>query len=113
VFSLKDKYTLNDILYSIELIYQYLNGISEQDFYNSQEKQDLVVHRLELIGEAAKRLSDEVIRNSRYIPWKEIKGMRDILIHQYDNILLEVVWTTVQKRIPVIEQQIKEMVSTS
>ncbi len=113
MLSLKDKNTLNDILYSIELIYQYLNGVSEQDFYNSQEKQDLVVHRLELIGEAAKRLSDDVMSNSRYIPWKEIKGMRDILIHQYDNILLEVVWTTVQKRIPVIEQQIKEMVSTS
>ena len=98
MISKKDRDYLNDILYSIEMIYEYSDGISKQDFYESQEKQDLIVHRLEIIGEAAKRLSDEVINNYPRVPWREIKGMRDVLIHQYDSILLEIVWETFKRK---------------
>lgn len=109
MISKKDRDYLNDILYSIEMIYEYSDGISKQDFYESQEKQDLIVHRLEIIGEAAKRLSDEVINNHPRVPWREIKGMRDVLIHQYDSILLEIVWETFKKKIPELEIEIKNI----
>jgi len=109
MISKKDRDYLNDILYSIEMIYEYSDGISKQDFYKSQEKQDLIVHRLEIIGEAAKRLSDEVINNYPRVPWREIKGMRDVLIHQYDSILLEIVWETFKNKIPELEIEIKNI----
>jgi uncharacterized protein with HEPN domain len=109
MISKKDRDYLNNILYSIEMIYKYSDGISKQDFYESQEKQDLIVHRLEIIGEAAKRLSDEVINNYPRVPWREIKGMRDVLIHQYDSILLEIVWETFKNKIPELEIEIKNI----
>ncbi len=91
------------------MLYRYTKELSEQEFYESQEKQDLAVHRLEIIGEASKRLSDNTININNNIPWKEMKGMRDILIHQYDNILLEIVWNTIKEEIPVIELEIKKV----
>lgn len=105
----KDRNHLQDILYSIELIYKYSKDVTKQDFFDSQEKQDLIVHRLEIIGEAAKRMSDEVTEKQKNIPWREIKGMRDVLIHQYDNILLEIVWETIKEKIPQLEIEIRNL----
>jgi len=109
MISKKDRSCLNDILESIELIYKYSEGVTKQNFYESQAKQDLIVHRLEIIGEAAKRISNKTITNYDSIPWREIKGMRDVLIHQYDNILLELVWETVKRKIPKLEFEIKNL----
>ncbi|MFW6270610.1 MAG: DUF86 domain-containing protein, partial [Bacillota bacterium] len=91
------------------LIHRYSEGLSKEDFYKNQEKQDVLIHRLEIMGEASKRLSDDIIDAFPEIPWKQIKGMRDVLIHQYDDIMLEIVWETVQKRIPEIEHNLRKI----
>lgn len=108
MISNKDLDALEDIIYCINLIYKYSEELSKEDFYNSQEKQDLLVHRLEILGEASKRLSKDITDVFTDIPWKQIKGMRDVLVHQYDDIMLEIVWETVQNRIPEIEHNIRE-----
>ena len=82
----RNKKALNDIIYCIDLINQYTAGISKYDFLNSQEKQDLVVHRLEILGEATKRLTQDFINKYSNINWSEMAKMRDVLIHQYDGI---------------------------
>ena len=105
----KDLDSLEDIIHCINLIYRYSEGLSKEEFYKNQEKQDVLIHRLEIMGEASKRLSDEIIDAFPDIPWKQIKGMRDVLIHQYDDIMLEIVWETVQKRIPEIEQDLRKI----
>jgi uncharacterized protein with HEPN domain len=73
---------LTHILESINLIEIYLRGVTEEYFYESIEKQDLVVRRLEIIGEAAKNLPDEFRKKHSDIPWKRMAGIRDIIIHQ-------------------------------
>ena len=104
----RDLSALEDILYSIKLLEKYSHDLSEDEFYQSQEKQDLIVHRLEIIGEASKRLSEKTINKYPEIPWKEMKGMRDVLIHQYDNIMLRTVWNVLNERIPEIKEKIVE-----
>ncbi|MGK7391298.1 MAG: HepT-like ribonuclease domain-containing protein [Candidatus Cyclobacteriaceae bacterium M2_1C_046] len=74
---------LNDILGSIERIEEYLDGINEEEFYQNSEKQDAVLRRLEIIGEAVKRVPDDIRDDYEKVPWRKIAGMRDIIVHEY------------------------------
>lgn len=105
----RDLKSLEDILFSIELIFKYINNVTKQDFYESQEKQDLVSYRLQVIGEAAKRISNDLTEKYPNLPWREMKGMRDILIHQYDKIIIEILWETVKDRLPEVESEIRRI----
>jgi uncharacterized protein with HEPN domain len=75
----------------------------------SPEKQDAVIRRLELIGEAANRLTEEFRSHYPEIPWSAIVGLRNVLIHEYDTIDLDRVWETIAKNIPELERQIQKI----
>jgi len=97
---------LRDIIESIDLIRLYLEDVSEEEFFNSHEKQDSVIRRLEIIGEAVKNLSDEF--KSRYpeIAWEKAAGMRNVLIHEYFDVDLDIAWDTLNKDLPAFKKQI-------
>ena len=78
----RDKDALENILYCIDLLKKYSEGLEEKEFYQDQAKQDLIVHRLEIIGEATRRLSNDIKEEYNDIPWQDMKDMRNILIHQ-------------------------------
>lgn len=100
---------LHHIMESISLIETYLQGVTEKQFHTSTEKQDLVVRRLEIIGEAAKNLPPEFKKKHPYIPWKDMAGMRDIIAHKYFGINFNTVWDTVQNLLPTLKIQIVEL----
>jgi uncharacterized protein with HEPN domain len=75
----------------------------------NDEKQDAIIRKIEIIGEAAKRLSPEFQEEYSDIPWRIIKGMRDKLVHDYIDIDLEVVWETSKKNIPELEKKINHL----
>ena len=100
---------LSHIIKSIELINQYSSDMSKNDFYMEQEKQDAIIRRLEIIGEAAKNLPQNFRKNYSNVPWKEMAGMRDILAHRYFGIDLEIAWETIQKKLPEVEPKIRKI----
>ena len=100
---------IDDISDSIDAIKRYTAGLAKENFFSSTEKQDAVYRRLEIIGEAANRLPDEFKRQYPLIPWIKIVGMRNVLIHEYDGIDLQLVWETIQKDIPKLEGYIKSI----
>lgn len=77
---------------------------------SSLEKQDSIIRRLEIIGEAVRKLDKEFKKKYSKMEWAEIAGMRDILIHDYFGVDINLVWNTVKKDIPKLEKYIKEII---
>jgi len=106
---------IEHILECIELIERYTENKTEADFFDSIQLQDAVIRRIEIIGEAVKNIPDEIKGKYSEAPWKEIAGMRDILIHEYFGIDLELTWEVVTRDIPDLKKKmlrIKEELNT-
>lgn len=104
-----DKLFLYDILESCKRISEYISGIEEDAFKESRMLQDALVRNIEVIGEAAKNLSADLIDMNSDLPWKEIMRMRDKIIHHYFRVDLAVIWQTVTSDIPVLEKRVAEI----
>ena len=101
---------LLDILQAAELIRTFVNGVSREDFLQDIMRQDAIIRRIEIIGEAVRRISPDFRANYPNIAWKDMAGMRSKLIHNYDEVDLNQVWETVQTDIPALISQIKPLV---
>jgi len=100
---------IKHILECFELIERYTDTITEDDFCKSVQLQDSVIRRIEIIGEAVKNIPSEVKDKYSEIPWKKIAAMRDILIHEYFGIDLELTWAVVIKDIPELKNKMLKM----
>ena len=102
---------LEDIYNSINKIFQYLSEINndKENFLNDTSKQDAVIRRLEIIGEAAKRLEKDFKNNFPEIPWRKMAGMRDVLIHDYDEVDLELIWEVISKDLPDLQTKLRDI----
>lgn len=98
---------LGHILDSIEHILLYTQDISKKEFKNSDQLQDSIMRRMEIIGEATKHLPTNFKQKHKYIPWKKIAGMRDMLIHDYFSVDLDIVWGTLKKDLVKLHKQLE------
>lgn len=107
---------ISHILDCIEKVEEYLKGRSKEDFLNCSQLQDAVVRRVEIIGEAAKNIPDKIQEEYPSIKWKEAQGMRNILIHEYFGVDLDLTWQVAKKDLPMLKEQmvsLKEDLSDS
>lgn len=106
-----DAYLL-DILHSAKSIREYVARLQFEAFKANQQLQDAVNRRFEIIGEAARRLSEATRAAFPQIPWRLITAMRNVLIHDYDDVDLKVVWDTAQKDLPTLINALEAHVAT-
>ncbi len=112
---MKKDYTIfiYHILESIELIEEYSRGLSQLQFQKSHATQDAIIRRLEIIGEAVKNLPNSFREKHSNIPWKQMAGMRDILIHEYFDVDLSLAWQVVKKELPALKKKLTKIVSAA
>ena len=100
---------LDHIINSINLLEEYIQDLKYQDFVNNYEKQDAVIRRLEIMGEAIRNIPEEFLDNYPEIPWRDIVDFRNVLIHEYFDVNIERVWETIQKDIPEFKTKIEQI----
>ncbi len=104
-----DKEKLLDINDAIERINKYaVRG--KDEFQKDELIQTWIVHHLQILGEAAARISDEFKAAHSEIPWSKIIGMRNILVHDYFQIDIDIVWAVIEKDLPQLREMIKKII---
>ncbi len=107
-----DRVLLEDILEAIERIEKYA-GKGRVEFERSDLIQTWVVHHIQIVGEAVRKLSVEFRTGHPEIPWSQIVAMRHILVHDYFGVDLEEVWSAVEKDLPTLKAQVRKLLSES
>ena len=100
---------LEDILESVGLIEEYARDAGKERFDASLQVQDAIIRRLEIIGEAVRKIPAEYKDAHDDIVWKQIAGMRNVLIHEYSTVNMERVWETIEKDFPEFKKRIAEL----
>ena len=90
-------------------IKEYTKNFNQSDFSKAELIQDAVIRNIEIIGEATKKISPDFKARYNEVPWKEMAGMRDKLIHDYFGADVEVVWKTIQEDIPMLDLLIRKI----
>ncbi|MBM4121037.1 MAG: DUF86 domain-containing protein [Nitrospira sp.] len=107
------KVYLEDVLEAIGKIRRYTTGLSMDALSKDDKTFDAVVRNLEIIGEAVKRIPEGVRGKYPDVDWKKIGGVRDILAHEYFGIDIEIIWDIIQHKLPVFEEQVKQILRES
>jgi uncharacterized protein with HEPN domain len=107
----RDSDYLNDIREAIHRILTYTAELTYQQFMGDIKTQDAVVRNLEIIGEATKKLSAHIKKSCPKVPWKEMMGVRDKMIHHYFGINYEIVWTISKEELAGLLPQIERILA--
>lgn len=100
---------LQDIIDAISDIGNFIEGMTFDDFKNDRKTVNAVIRSIEVIGEATKKIPDSVRDKNPSIPWKNMAGMRDKMIHEYFGVDLEILWKTATEDVPPLKSSIKEL----
>ncbi len=105
------KVYLEDILISVEKITRFVKGISYESFITNEMLLDAVLFNLEVLGEAAKHIPEEIRKRYPTIEWRSISGLRNIIVHQYFRLNLRIIWDTVQNELPTLRRSIADILA--
>ena len=106
-----DRVLLGHMLEAVDRIGTYVEAVEEEDFWRDTEKQDAVLRQLQVLGEAARKVSGPLRGSHPEVPWHQIAGMRNKVVHEYFVVDLEVVWETATSDIPAIRGALARILS--
>ncbi|TET61761.1 MAG: DUF86 domain-containing protein [Promethearchaeota archaeon] len=104
---------LKDIIEAMNKIVDFVEGIILEEFQKDDKTSSAVIRKFEIIGEATKNITDNIRKKYSKIPWKEMAGMRDRLIHSYFGIDYKLVWATIKNSIPEVKELLKKILEES
>lgn len=100
---------LQDIIECIDLIAEYTDGVSREQFFEDQQLVDAVVRRLGIIGEAARQLPEDFRTAHQKVPWDSMIGMRNKILHEYFGVDEAILWKTIQEDLPPLRTLIEAL----
>ena len=100
---------LKDILVAIDSIERFTAGMDLEAFQSDDKTASAVMRKLEIIGEAVKQIPEEIRQKHPPVPWKEMVGMRDKLIHFYFGVDYHLVWRAIKERLPQVKREIQKI----
>jgi len=101
---------LGDMLVAVERITSYTSGLTYAEFRSDTRTVDAVVRNLEVLGEAAKQVSEAIRSKRPNIEWRKLAGLRDILIHGYFGIDLDIIWDIVDTKLAPLMDQLSSLI---
>ena len=107
----KDKGRLQHILSSIERVQEFTKGMSKEELVNDTLHLHATVYNVQIVGEAVYKLTKEFKESHTETPWRMIEKMRHILVRDYYQINLDILWIVINEDLPVLEEQIKKYIS--
>jgi uncharacterized protein with HEPN domain len=108
----REELYLRDIVDASDAIQRFVEEVDEQDFIADEMLQSAVLQKLMIIGEAAARISESIRKQYPEIPWTDIVGFRNIVVHVYFAVDWSIVWTTATKDVPELKQQITSILDS-
>ncbi len=100
---------IKHIIESISAIDEFSKNMDKEELVSNRMKQDAIVREIEIIGEAIKNISDNLRKKYSSIPWKDIAGTRDKMIHRYFGVDLNIVWNIIKKELPELKEKIQKI----
>ncbi|MCL4743453.1 MAG: DUF86 domain-containing protein [Phycisphaerales bacterium] len=105
----RDDATILDVAHAARQVVSFIHGFDRARFEADPKTVAAVLHGITIMGEAVKRLSIEFREAHPDVPWSDIAGMRDRLIHNYDDVDLAVVWDTARRDIPALLDRLRPL----
>lgn len=107
---MKNKEIIAKMIGYVEKIENYCNGISYDDFASSPMRMEACVFNLGQIGEAVTKLDDDFLAANVNIPWRQMKGLRNKIVHDYDGVNPVLVWEIIQNDLPVLKEKLEKII---
>ncbi len=105
----KDRIIIQKVIRYIEDIEQYIAGLEAKDFLDDKKTITACAFTVSQIGEIVKEITSDTMKQYNLIPWNSIKGMRNRIVHDYENVDLSVLWGTIKQSLPELKEQLKDI----
>lgn len=107
----RDQEALIDILVATQRILRYAVNIDRAELETNDEKLSAILYQISIMGEATKRISPAFRQQHPQIPWRDMAGMRDIIVHAYDQVDLDVVWDVITQQLIPLQDRLESLIS--